>query len=91
MSDLYSAQGKTSSAILTWQNALGRNPSPEQRIRIRLALGEHLTAQGRNEEAMETYRKLLEEAPDYPGRDSVLNKLNILKQLTSGTNSPAKP
>jgi uncharacterized protein (TIGR03790 family) len=91
LADLYSAQGKPSSAILTWQNALLRNPSPEQRIRIRLALGEHLTAQGRNEEAMEDYRKLLEEAPDYRGKDSVLNKLTILKQLTSGTNAPAKP
>ena len=46
-------QGKPSSAIFTWQRALKLNPSPEQRIRLRLTLGEELQAPGRDAEAVE--------------------------------------
>jgi tetratricopeptide (TPR) repeat protein len=91
LADLYAAQGKPSSAILTYQKALKLNPSPEQRIRIRLALGEKLQAQARETEAADNYRKLLAEAPDYPGKDSILNKLTALEQKITGTNGTARP
>jgi len=41
-------QGKPSSAIITYQRALTLNPSPEQRIRIRLTLGENFCAEPRS-------------------------------------------
>jgi uncharacterized protein (TIGR03790 family) len=89
LADLYVMQGKPSSAILTYQNALKLNPSPEQRIRIRLALGEKLQAQGREAEAADDYQKLLAEAPDYPGKDFILNKLAALKTTSAtGTGKP---
>ncbi len=91
LADLYSALGKPSSAILTYQNALRLNPSPEQRIRLRLALGEKLLAQGRDAEAADDYRKLLDESREYPGKDSILNKLSLLQQKTAGTNAPNPP
>jgi len=91
LADIYTAQGKPSSAILTYQKALKLNPSPEQRIRIRLALGEKLAAQERNAEAADDYKQLLAEAPDYPGRQSVENTLAALKQKIAGTDAPAKP
>ena len=90
LADLYDAQGKPSSAILTYQNALSLNPSPGQRLRIRLALGEKLRAQARDAEAFEDYQKLLAESPDYPGREFVNNSLAALQQKATGTNPPPK-
>jgi uncharacterized protein (TIGR03790 family) len=91
LADLYAAQGKPSSAIDTYQRAVKLNPSPQQRIRLRLTLGEKLQAQGRNPEAVENYKKLLEESPDYPGRDFILNTLAALQQKLSGKSAPANP
>ncbi len=90
LADLYDALGKPSSAILTYRNALKLNPSPEQRIRLRLTLGEKLQAQGRDAEAVENYEKLLAESPDYPGRQFIENTLAALRLKIAGTNTPAK-
>ena len=90
LADLYDAQGKPSSAILSYQNALKLNPSPEQRIRLRVTLGEKLQAQGRDAEAVENYQKLIDESPDYPGKEFIVNTLAALAQKNSSTNTPAK-
>jgi tetratricopeptide (TPR) repeat protein len=90
LADLYAALGKPSSAILTYQNALQRNPSPEQRIRLRLTLGEKLQSESRAAEAEENYRQLLAEAPDYPGRNTIEETLKKLTQ-PAATNTPAQP
>jgi uncharacterized protein (TIGR03790 family) len=90
LADLYDAQGKPSSAISTWQNALKLNPSPQQHIRLRLTLGDKLQAEGRNSEAVDNYQKLLAEAPDYPGREFIINTLAALPPKSAGTNAPAK-
>jgi tetratricopeptide (TPR) repeat protein len=84
-------QGKPSSAIETFQRALTRNPSPEQRIRLRLTLAEKLPAQGREADAIENYKQLLKESPDYPGKPSVEAKLAALEQKPADTNAPASP
>jgi uncharacterized protein (TIGR03790 family) len=91
LADLFETQGKPSSAIETYQRALTRNPSPEQRIRLRLTLAEKLPAQGREADAIENYKRLLQEAPDYPGRPSVEARLAALEQKLAGTNAPASP
>jgi hypothetical protein len=91
LADLYEMQGNPSSAIGTCQLALTRNPSPEQRIRIRLTLGEKLLAQHREADALENYKQLLNESPDYPGKPSVEAKLAALEQKPAGTNAPASP
>ena len=90
LAGLYAAAGKPSSAIATYQNALKLNPSPQQRIRLRLMLGKKLEAEGRDAEALENFRKLLTEAPDYPGRDSIANRLAALQKRIAATNPPAK-
>jgi tetratricopeptide (TPR) repeat protein len=91
LADLYAAQGKPSSAIDTYQRALKLNPSPQQRIHLRLALGEKLLAQGRTTEAIDDYKKLLEESPAYPVKDSILEKLILLEQKIISANAPTKP
>jgi uncharacterized protein (TIGR03790 family) len=79
LADLYDACGKPSSAIAAWQNAIQLNPSPQQKIRLRLTLGEKLMAQDRDAEALENYRALIAEAPDYPGRKAIDEKLQALE------------
>jgi tetratricopeptide (TPR) repeat protein len=91
LAELYEMQGKPSSAIETFQRVLTLNPSPEQRIRIRLALGEKLPAQIREADAVENYKQLLKESPDYPGKPSIEAKLAALEQKLAGTNNPARP
>ena len=90
LADLYEMQGKPSSAIETYQLALTRNPSPEQRIRLRLTLAKKLPAQGREAEVIENYKRLLQEAPDYPGKPSIEAKLAALESKSATTNSAAK-
>ena len=82
---LYEDSGKPASAIEAWQNALKLNPSPQQRIRLRLTLGEKLTAQQRLAEAAENYRALIAEGPDYPGRNVIDEKLKALEQTMAAT------
>jgi uncharacterized protein (TIGR03790 family) len=91
LADLYAAQGKPSSAIRTYQMALKLKTSPEQRIRLRLTLGEKLQAQDRGDEAVDNYQLLLVESPDYPGRQFIENTLAALRQKIAGTNAPAQP
>ena len=79
LASLYEDSGKPSSAIDAWQKALKSNPSPQQKIRLRLTLGEKLAAQGRNAEALENYRALIAEAPDYPSRLELDEKLKALE------------
>lgn len=79
LAEVYAAAGKPISAIETWQRALKLNPSPEQRIRIRLTLGEKLIAENRLADAQQNYRDLLAESPDYPGKKAIEDKLQWLE------------
>ena len=78
LADLYEREGKPSSAIETYQRALALNPSPEQRIRLRLTLGGKLEDQNRDQEAYDNYQQLLQESPDYPGKMIIYQKLLAL-------------
>jgi predicted negative regulator of RcsB-dependent stress response len=91
LADLYEAQGKPSAAIDTYQKALKLDPSPQQKIRLRLTLGEKLQAQNREIEAFANYKELLEESPDYPGKNSIEGKLRTLGQKIVNTNAPIQP
>jgi uncharacterized protein (TIGR03790 family) len=88
LGDLYGMQGKPSPAVDAYERALNLNPSPEQRIRLRLALADKLLAQDFAAAARRDYQKLLEESPDYPGRPAIEEKINALGQKLSGTNTP---
>ena len=80
LADLYATQGKPSSAVITYQQALKLDPSPQQRIRLRLTLGEKLVALNRDAEVYANYQKFMEEAPDYPDKLAVYQKLQSLAQ-----------
>src|SRR5947207_3540228 len=63
LGDLYVAQGKPSSDVHAYAEALALDASRQQRIRLRLTLGERLTGLGRETEAYDTYQQLLQESP----------------------------
>ena len=75
LGDLYAAQGKPSSAVYTYAQALTLDPSPQQRARLRLTLGEKLLALDRQQDAYEDYQKLLREFTDYPDKLTIYRKL----------------
>jgi uncharacterized protein (TIGR03790 family) len=75
LADLYAALGKPSSAVHACEQALALNPSPQQRLRLRLTLGERLAALDRQEEAYQDYQMLLQQAPDYPDKPAIYRRL----------------
>jgi uncharacterized protein (TIGR03790 family) len=80
LGDLYSALGKPSSAVHAYTQALQLDPSPQQRLRLRLLLGEKLPALDRTPEAYADYQKLIEELPAYPDKLAICRKLLSLAQ-----------
>ncbi len=75
LGDLCADQGKPSSAVQAWQQALKLGPSPQQRVRLLLKLGERLAATDRALEAFDVLERLLRECPDYPDKVAVYQKL----------------
>jgi tetratricopeptide (TPR) repeat protein len=85
LASLYDATGKPSSAIDTWQKALKLKTSPQQRLRIRLKLGEKLEQLDRDAEAMENYKLLVAEMPGYPGKPQIEERVKALAQKAVAT------
>ena len=83
LADLCDTDGKPDSAAQFYQRALNLNPSPEQRIRIRLALAGELLTQGQTAGAIQDYKELLEESPAWPGKASISDKIAALEQKIS--------
>ena len=77
---LYTAQGKPSSAVEAFETALKLDPSPQQKIRLRLTLAEKLAALNRPAEASDELIKLLQENPDYPDKLGLYRRLLALAQ-----------
>jgi uncharacterized protein (TIGR03790 family) len=83
LAELCDNQGKPDAAIEYYRKALKLNPSPQQRIRIRLTLGDKLIGQNDPAGAIDDYKALLIESPEYPGRDSISSKIADLEQKTT--------
>jgi uncharacterized protein (TIGR03790 family) len=80
LAELCDTQGKPAAAIECYQNALKLKPSPEQRIRLRLELARELLKQNNTAAAVQDYKQLLVESPDYPGKESVTDRIMSLEQ-----------
>lgn len=90
LGELCAAQGKPASAIAAYERALTLDPSPQQRIRIRLTLGEKLTEAGQHADAYLNYEKFLAESPGYPDTIAILRKLRALAQQLGKTEEVTK-
>lgn len=80
LGDLYAAQGKPSSAAHAYEEALKLDPTPQQRVRLLLALGEKLSSLDQTADAYAAYQKLLQETPDYPDKSAIYKCLVPLAQ-----------
>jgi uncharacterized protein (TIGR03790 family) len=80
LGDLYSSLGKPSSAAHAYQEALKMDPSPQQRIRLLLALGEKLSALERPAESYQAYQTLLHDYRDFPDKAAIYKQLLSLAQ-----------
>ncbi len=88
---IYQLAGKPDQAIDAYESALRLAPSPEQRIQLRLALAQALLTEHFPEAARRDYQLLLQEAPDYPGRAAIEEKIKTLGEKISATDaSPPK-
>jgi uncharacterized protein (TIGR03790 family) len=77
LGDLHAAVGKPESTVLAWRRALEFEPSPMQRLRLRLKLADALAAQGRDADALDNGLALRREFPRRPG------ELELCRQLLS--------
>jgi uncharacterized protein (TIGR03790 family) len=84
LAQLYDAEGMPASAVETYESALKLDPSPLQRVRIRLNLADKLVALGKTNEASADLKALLSEVPDYPGKSTVEKKLQNLANRPGG-------
>ena len=75
LGDLYAAQGKPASAVHAYQQALKLDPSPQQRIRLLLTVGERLIALDRVAEAYDDYQQLIKGFPQFPDKLAIYKKL----------------
>jgi len=75
LADLYSELGKPSSALRSWQAALGLDPTPQQRVRLQFKLGEKLVEAAREEEALAVYQQFISENPGHPEVVRICQKL----------------
>jgi tetratricopeptide (TPR) repeat protein len=90
LGDLYDKQGKPSSSVHAYQEALKLDASPQQKIRLSLMLGEKLISLNQEKEAYECYKNLLRDAPNYPDKLVILQKLAALARKLDYASEGAK-
>jgi len=71
LADLNSAIGKPASSVYGYEQALKMDASPQQRLRLYLKLAGRHVAQRDHEAAIKTYRDLLRDFPEYPGKSDI--------------------
>jgi uncharacterized protein (TIGR03790 family) len=90
LGDLYTAQGKPSSALHAYSEALKLNPTPQQKLRLLLTLGEKYAAAGQDADAFAAYQQLVNDYPAYPAQLAIYQKLLPLAQKLGKTTEAGK-
>jgi uncharacterized protein (TIGR03790 family) len=87
LGDLYWAKRKLSDALDTYEVALKRGPSPQQKVRLLLQLAERRTSDAAS---YELYQRFLKEVPDYPEPLTIYKRLFTLAQDLGKTDEAAR-
>lgn len=86
LADLYWAKGSLGDAVDTYEVALRRNPSPQERIRLLIKAAERRAVYGPDARAFAHYNAVLTENPDYP---DALKIYQAMLPIAKRMNSPA--
>jgi tetratricopeptide (TPR) repeat protein len=88
--DLHLSEKRLSAAAEAYSTAVKLSPSPQQKIRLLLAMGELQTLLGREQDAFNTYKQLVTDAPDYPNASMVYLQLAALARKLGKTDEAEK-
>jgi tetratricopeptide (TPR) repeat protein len=78
LADLYQMEGQFGLSIEALRRALKFGPTPQQRVRLTLALGGRLIIDGKEKEALGLYDTFLKECPGYPDAVGLYTKMEKL-------------
>jgi uncharacterized protein (TIGR03790 family) len=85
LGDLFSAKGALGDSIDSYEAALKRGPSPQQRVRLLIKCAEKRTLYGPDADALSYYETLLKENPDYPEQLKVYQAMLPLARRAKDT------
>jgi uncharacterized protein (TIGR03790 family) len=80
LADLFWAKKQLTDALDTYEQALKLNPSPQQKLRLLLMLGQRRAITGPELSALNHYQQVLREFPEYPDTLKVCQQLLPLAQ-----------
>jgi uncharacterized protein (TIGR03790 family) len=78
LADLYQMDGQYESSMESLRRALKLKPTPQQRVRLTLTLGERLMSAGQENDALALYDDFLKKSPDYPDALALYTKMKDL-------------
>ena len=90
LADLLRQKNNLPDAIKTYDLALQRFPSPQQKVRLFLTLADLQTAAGQDKDMVATWQQFLKECPDYPALLGIHQKLLALAQKLNDKDLVAK-
>jgi tetratricopeptide (TPR) repeat protein len=80
LADLYFLKAKWTEAVSTYRKAIEQSPTPQQHVRLTLALARTLDLMGNGEEALAVYQQFIKDFPDYPDLPAIQKKLAPLAE-----------
>jgi len=88
--DLHRSEKAFPAAAEAYSAAVRLNPSPQQKIRLLLAIAELQILLGREQEAFNAYQQLVTDAPDYPNSHVIYQQLAGLARKLGKTEEAEK-
>ena len=85
LADLYLLKAQWPEAIRYYHKAIDHSPSPQQHVRLALALARTLDFAGQTQQAFDTYEQFLKTFPDYPDRADIYRKMSRLAEQSGKT------
>jgi tetratricopeptide (TPR) repeat protein len=90
LADLYWGKKRLTDATDLLERVLKLGPSPQQKIRVLLALAQRRSLLGSDQAAFDYYQQLLKEFPDYPDPLAVWQKLLPVARRLGKTDAAAR-